>query len=36
LKNIDLWAIILSIIIIISFMFVNTIFIEWNMNFQFV
>jgi len=35
LKNIDLWAIILSIIIIISFMFVNTIFIEWNMNFTF-
>jgi len=35
LKQINLWAIILTIIIVISFMFVNTVFIEWNMNFSF-
>jgi membrane protease YdiL (CAAX protease family) len=35
LKNISLWAIILAIVVVISFMFVNTIFIEWNMNLSF-
>ena len=35
LKQINLWAILLTIIIVISFMFVNTVFIEWNMNFTF-
>ena len=34
-KNIKLWAVILSVIAVISFMFVNTIFIEWNMNMNF-
>lgn len=35
LKQINLWAILLTIVIVISFMFVNTVFIEWNMNFTF-
>jgi len=35
LKNINLWPVILSVIIVISFMFVNTFFIEWNMNLHF-
>lgn len=35
LKQINLWAIVLTIVIVISFMFVNTVFIEWNMNFTF-
>ena len=35
LKQINLWAIVLTIVIVISFMFVNTVFIEWNMNFSF-
>lgn len=35
LKKINYWAIILTIVIVISFMFVNTVFIEWNMNFTF-
>jgi membrane protease YdiL (CAAX protease family) len=35
LKNFNLWALILAVIIVVSFMFVNTIFIEWNMNITF-
>ncbi len=35
LKQINLWAVILTVVIVISFMFVNTIFIEWNMNLSF-
>jgi membrane protease YdiL (CAAX protease family) len=35
LKNMKIWAVILSIVIVISFMFVNTFFIEWNMNLSF-
>jgi membrane protease YdiL (CAAX protease family) len=35
MKQINLWAVILTIVIVISFMFVNTIFIEWNMNLTF-
>ena len=35
MRQINLWAIILTIVIVISFMFVNTIFIEWNMNITF-
>jgi len=35
LKQINVWAIILTTIIVISFMFVNTMFIEWNMSFTF-
>ena len=35
LKNFNLWAGILAVIIVVSFMFVNTIFIEWNMNITF-
>lgn len=34
-KNFRLYAALLSIIGVISFMFVNTIFIEWNMNISF-
>jgi membrane protease YdiL (CAAX protease family) len=35
LKHISIWALILSVIAVISFMFVNTVFIEWNMNLSF-
>jgi membrane protease YdiL (CAAX protease family) len=35
LKNFNLWAVLLSFVIVISFMFVNTFFIEWNMNITF-
>ena len=35
LKQLNVWAIILTIVIVISFMFINTMFIEWNMNFTF-
>ena len=35
LKQVNIWAVILTIVIVISFMFVNTIFIEWNMNLSF-
>jgi membrane protease YdiL (CAAX protease family) len=35
MKHVNVWAIILTIVIVISFMFVNTMFIEWNMNFTF-
>jgi membrane protease YdiL (CAAX protease family) len=34
-KQINVWAVILTFVIVISFMFVNTIFIEWNMNLNF-
>lgn len=34
-KQMNLWAVILTVVIVISFMFVNTVFIEWNMNLTF-
>lgn len=34
-KNVKVWAVILTIVLVVSFMFANTIFIEWNMNISF-
>lgn len=35
LRNFNVWAVVVTMIIVISFMFVNTIFIEWNLNISF-
>ena len=35
MQQVSIWAIILTIVMVISFMFVNTYFIEWNMNITF-
>ena len=35
LENFNLWALVLAIVIVVSFMFVNTLFIEWNLNVDF-
>ena len=34
-KNVKVWTVILTVVIVVSFMFANTILIEWNMNFSF-
>jgi len=34
-KNVKVWTLILTVVIVVSFMFANTVLIEWNMNISF-